>query len=49
MKVIEQYTEGKSTTVPSEDAAVVNAFYAAVIDGATPKTAFRYPGGETPG
>lgn len=49
MKIIEQYTEGKSATVPSEDAAVVSAFYAAVIDGATPKTNFRYPGGETPG
>ena len=49
MKIIEQYTEGKSTTTPSEDAVVVTASYAAVIDGATPKTTFRYPGGETPG
>lgn len=49
MKVIEQYTEGKSATTPSEDAVVVTASYAAVIDGATPKTSFFYPGGETPG
>ena len=49
MKIIEQYTEGKSATTPSEDAVVVTASYAAVIDGATPKTDFRYPGGETPG
>lgn len=49
MQVIEQYTAAKSTTTPSEDAVVVNAYYAAVIDGATPKTDFRFPEGETPG
>lgn len=49
MQIIEQYTQGKSTTTPSEDSVVVNAYYAAVIDGATPKTRFRYPGNETPG
>lgn len=49
MRVIEQYTIGKSTTTPSEDAVVVTPYYAAVIDGATPKTEFRYPNGETPG
>lgn len=47
--VIEQYTKAKSTTAPSEDGVVVTAFYAAVIDGATAKSAFRYPGGMTPG
>lgn len=49
IRVVEQYSQAKSTTTPSEDAVVVTASYAAVIDGATPKTAFRYPGGETPG
>lgn len=49
MHIIEQYTAAKSTTTPSEDAVVVNAYYAAVIDGATPKTSFRFAGGETPG
>ena len=49
MNCIEQFTIGKSTTAASEDAVVVNSFYAAVIDGATPKTAYRYPSGETPG
>lgn len=50
MRVIEQYTKGKATTTPSnEDAVVVTTYYAAVIDGATPKTTFRYPDGETPG
>ena len=49
MKIVEQFSEAKSPALPSEDAAVVTAAYAAVIDGATPKTAFRYPGGETPG
>lgn len=49
MKVLEQHTLGKSTTTPSEDAVVVTPYYAAVIDGATPKTEFRYPDGETPG
>ena len=49
MRVIEQYTQAKSTTTPSEDAVVVTSSYAAVIDGATPKTSFRYPTGETPG
>ncbi len=49
MKIIEQYTEGKSASTPSEDAVEVTASYAAVIDGATPKTSFLYPGGETPG
>ncbi len=51
MNIIEQYTESKSTTISSssEDALVVTASYAAVIDGATPKTSFLYPGGETPG
>lgn len=49
LKVLEQYTTGKSTTIPSEDAIVVTPYYAAVIDGATPKTKFRYPNEETPG
>lgn len=50
LKVIEQNTIGKYTTTPSnEDAVVVTPYYAAVIDGATPKTSFRYPNGETPG
>lgn len=52
MDILEQYTVGKATTTPSEDsedAVVVTAYYAAVIDGATPKTAFRYSNGETPG
>lgn len=49
MKILDQYTIGKSTTTPSEDAVVVTDFYAAVIDGATPKTSYRYPDGETPG
>lgn len=49
MEVVEQHSLAKSTTTPSEDAVVVTAYYAAVIDGATPKTAYRYPTGETPG
>ena len=49
IQIIEQYTKAKSATAPSEDGVVVTAFYAAVIDGATPKTDFRYPGGITPG
>lgn len=49
MRIVEQYTQAKSTTTPSEDAVVVNAYFAAVIDGATPKSSFRLPGGETPG
>jgi hypothetical protein len=52
MVVIEQFIADKRVgtfTDLCEDDAVVNAFYAAVIDGATPKTDFRYPGGETPG
>lgn len=49
MRIIEQYTKGKSTTTPSEDAVVVNAYYAGVIDGATPKTPFCFAGNETPG
>ena len=49
MNVIEQFTIGKSTTAASEDAVVVTSSYAAVIDGATPKTDYRYPSGETPG
>lgn len=49
LKVLEQFTIGKSTTIPSEDAIVVTPYYAAVIDGATPKTTFHYPNGETPG
>lgn len=49
INVVEQHTQAKSTTTPSEDAVVVTSSYAAVIDGATPKTSFRYPTGETPG
>lgn len=49
IRIVEQCSQAKSTTTPSEDAVVVTASYAAVIDGATPKTAFRYPDGETPG
>lgn len=49
MYIIEQNTVPKSTTTPSEDAVVVTDYFAAVIDGATPKTSFRYPSGETPG
>lgn len=49
MQIVEQYTIGKSATVVSEDAVVVTSSYAAVIDGATAKTAYRYPSGETPG
>ena len=49
MTVIEQQSVAKSTTTPSEDAVVVTSSYAGVIDGATPKTSFLYPTGETPG
>ncbi len=48
MKIIEQFSCPKSTATPSEDLVAVTAFYAAVIDGATPKTPCR-TGGETPG
>lgn len=49
IRIVEQKTVAKCTTTPSEDAVVVTSAFAAVIDGATPKTSFRYPGGETPG
>lgn len=49
IRIIEQTSIAKSTTTPSEDAVVVTASYAAVIDGATPKTDYRYPTGERPG
>lgn len=48
MKIIEQFSCPKSTATPSEDLVAVTAFYAAVIDGATPKTPCRN-GRETPG
>lgn len=38
MKVLEQFICPKSTATPSEDLVAVTAFYAAVIDGATPKS-----------
>lgn len=47
--IIESYTEGKSPTVPNEDALVATDSFVAVIDGATPKTSFRFPDNETPG
>lgn len=51
MQATEQFSIGKCTTAasPQEDALVVTSSYAAVIDGATPKTAYSYPTGETPG
>lgn len=49
MRVLESHSIGKSLTVPSEDANIICDHYAAVIDGATPKTSFRFPDGETPG
>lgn len=49
MRIIEQYTQSKFTTVPSEDGIVVTEFYAAVTDGATPKSAYKYASDETPG
>lgn len=49
MHVIEQYVKAKSATIPSEDEIVVTSSYAAVIDGATPKSAYRMNGEETPG
>lgn len=48
-EVIDNYSEGKSATTPSEDLVVVTSSYAAVIDGATPKTGFRFDNNETPG
>lgn len=48
MKIVEQFSCPKSTATPSEDLVAVTAFYAAVIDGATPKTSCLI-GGETPG
>lgn len=48
-RVVEQRTTPKSSAAANEDACVVTPCFAAVIDGATPKTAFRYPGGLTPG
>lgn len=49
IRVVEQFTAPKCATTPSEDAVVVTSAFAAIIDGATPKTAYRYPSGETPG
>lgn len=48
MEIVEQFTCPKSTATPSEDLVAVTAFYAAVIDGATPKKPCG-AGGETPG
>jgi len=48
MKIIESKSLG-TLGKPGEDAVVVTAYFAAVIDGATPKTSFRYPNDETPG
>lgn len=49
MKVLEQYSQAKHSATPSEDQVALNASVAAVIDGATPKTAFRLSDGESPG
>ncbi len=48
MKIVEKFSCPKSTATPSEDLVAVTAFYAAVIDGATPKTPCAI-GDETPG
>lgn len=48
-RVVESYSIGKSYYKANEDAFVVTDGFAAVIDGATPKTDFRFPGDETPG
>lgn len=49
MKVQEVFSRAKHTAHPSEDAYVVTPHYAAVIDGATAKTPFRFADGESPG
>lgn len=48
-RIVESYSEGKCPDIPSEDALVVTDGFVAVIDGATAKTNFRFPGDETPG
>lgn len=48
-KVVESYSVGKSSYKASEDALVVTGSFVAVIDGATPKTDYRFPADETPG
>lgn len=49
MKVLEQYSQAKHSATPSEDQVALTATVAAVIDGATPKSDFRFADGETPG
>ena len=56
MQIIEQYSKGKHPDIPNEDQITAlssggeeGLLMAAVIDGATPKTSFRFPDGETPG
>lgn len=47
--IIESHSIGKDPNLPSEDKVVVTDSFVSVIDGATPKTAFRFPNHETPG
>jgi hypothetical protein len=49
MKIIEQFSEAKSTAAPSEDGVAVSRFYAAVIDGATAHDVKNDLTAETPG
>lgn len=48
-KITESYSIGKSAVTPNEDAMTDTDSFVAVIDGATPKTSFRFPDNETPG
>lgn len=56
MQILEQLCESKTPGTEAEDMIAVGfepdsaqLKYVAVIDGATPKTSFRFTGGETPG
>ncbi len=46
--VVESFLKGKKDETSNEDGLCLTSWYAAVVDGATPKTAFR-PEGRTPG
>src|SRR5437762_4691569 len=43
MRVVERFVQGKSGAVECEDAVVVTAAHAAVVDGATDMSGIRYP------
>lgn len=48
-RIVEYYSEGKGYNIPNEDILVVTDTFVVVVDGATPKTDFRFPDNETPG